>query len=117
MEDKNTYRSIRNASDRYQIEPDERLWDRLEIRLSKHEKNKKIRIRKIWRSLGGIAAAVLLAVMFTSILQLDNFNTEPLAKGQVEGMQDLPASSDYFYSVNNARKLRKTFPYQAGLNG
>ncbi|MGA0257674.1 MAG: hypothetical protein ACO3MG_07550 [Saprospiraceae bacterium] len=117
MEDKNTYRSIRDASDRYSIEPDERLWDRVEAKLRTHEHKKRLRVRKIWRSISGIAAAVLLAVVVTSIFHLDNYKAESLAKGQIEALEDLPASSDYFYSVNNARKLRKTFSYQEDLDG
>jgi len=117
MEDKNNYRSIRDASDRYSIEPDERLWDRVEAKLRTHEHKKRLRVRKIWRSISGIAAAVLLAVVVTSIFHLDTYNAEPLAKGQLEALEDLPASSDYFYSVNNAIKLRKTFSYQEDFEG
>lgn len=106
------YTKHRNSARNHKVEPPAHVWDRLESRLDSDARLDKLyKARLRMRFLSGIAAGIILMLAFAGYFYLNSPVRHLSERGELESLEELHASTDYFYSVKNARKAQSRFPY------
>ena len=107
---------IKQQADAFKMKAPEGGWERIESRLTAQKLSERKKKARILRFISTVAASAALVIAFFSIVYMESSKPQVIPKAQVENWEDLNDGSDYFYSVQNARRSNGLFQeYQDAL--
>ena len=103
------HNKIQAQAKNYEVKAPEAGWDKISSKLKAAVYAQKKKKARIIRFIASVAASSALVIAFFSIVYMESAKPQFITKAQVKNLEELNTASDYFYSIQNARRSNELF--------
>ena len=98
---------IKKIANQIKIDPPSRVWDSLEKKMESRKKYEKTRFLSTIKTWTTIAASICVIATCFTFIYLESNKPHTYRKSEIVYLENLEATEDYFYSIENARENNK----------